>query len=103
MSVDPCRPSIDLPCPFQNAGAGAWSSWRMSANDEPIEQLRGTLRRCGEVFRVINDKTFDREQLQDMQGRLDRMEQALMDILGISFAPPVHPDNDSETDQDLDD
>ncbi|KAK9111521.1 hypothetical protein Scep_019040 [Stephania cephalantha] len=84
--------------------AGAGSSWPMSARDEPIKQLRGDIKPMQRSFlRVINDKTLDRDQLHEMQGRLGRMEQALMDRLGISFAPPADPDNDSETNQDLDD
>ncbi|KAK9167152.1 hypothetical protein Scep_002343 [Stephania cephalantha] len=56
--------------------AGAGSSRPMSANDELIEQLRGTLKKYKET---------------------------LIDRLGISFAPPADAYDDSESDHDLDD
>ncbi|KAK9115230.1 hypothetical protein Syun_022027 [Stephania yunnanensis] len=71
---------------------------------QPIKQLRMDIKEMQRsLLRVINVKTLDRDQLQEMQGRLGRMEQALMDKLGISFAPPSHPTDDSESDRDLDD
>ncbi|KAK9126113.1 hypothetical protein Scep_014959 [Stephania cephalantha] len=89
-------------CRHTEVGAG--SSRPMSVNDEPIEQLREDIKEMQRSFlRVINDKTLDHDQLQEIQGRLGLMEQAMMDRLGISFAPPAHPDDDSETNHDLDD
>ncbi|KAK9148833.1 hypothetical protein Scep_007590 [Stephania cephalantha] len=50
--------------------AGAGSSRPMSANDEPIEQLKGDIKEMQiYLLRVINNKTLDREQLYEMQGR----------------------------------
>ncbi|KAK9118154.1 hypothetical protein Scep_016247 [Stephania cephalantha] len=84
--------------------AGAGSSRPMSTSDEPIEQLREKIKEMQRsLLRVINDKTLDRDQLFEMHGRLGRIEQALMDRFGISFAPPTDPIDDSEIDQDPDD
>ncbi|KAK9100795.1 hypothetical protein Scep_024225 [Stephania cephalantha] len=86
----------------RHAGAGAGSSRPMSTNDEPIEQLKGDIKEMQRsLLRVIYDKTLNREQSQETYGRLGCMEQALMDILRISFVPPAHIDDDSETDQNL--
>ncbi|KAK9140471.1 hypothetical protein Scep_010152 [Stephania cephalantha] len=44
--------------------AGVGSSRPMSANDEPIEQLRGDIKEMQRsLLRVINDKIFDRDLL----------------------------------------
>ncbi|KAK9132939.1 hypothetical protein Scep_012467 [Stephania cephalantha] len=50
------------------------------------------------ILRVIQDHTLIQDQLQEVQGQLNHMEQALMDKLGISFAPASPrdvPANDS--------
>ncbi|KAK9101591.1 hypothetical protein Scep_025021 [Stephania cephalantha] len=66
----------------------------------------GTSIRCTHIIRIMQDHTLTQDQLREVQGQLRRMEQALMDRLGISFtpAPPRDvPVDDSETDDDLDD
>ncbi|KAK9112490.1 hypothetical protein Scep_020009 [Stephania cephalantha] len=58
------------------------------------------------ILRVMQDHTLTQDQLREIQGQLHRMEQALMDWLGNSFAtaPPRDvPADDSETNDDLDD
>ncbi|KAK9162543.1 hypothetical protein Syun_003445 [Stephania yunnanensis] len=74
----------------------------MSANYEPI-QLRGIKEMQRSLLKVIQDKTLDRDQLREMYEQLGRMEQALMDRLGISFALASNVDDDSETGHDLND
>ncbi|KAK9082971.1 hypothetical protein Scep_029442 [Stephania cephalantha] len=83
--------------------AGARSSWPISAHDEPIELLRKDIKEMQtNLLRVIRDNTLDCDELRELQGRLGRMEQALMDRLEILFAPPRDIPDDSETDDDLD-
>ncbi|KAK9125979.1 hypothetical protein Scep_014825 [Stephania cephalantha] len=73
---------------------GAGFSLPMSTNDDLIEQLWGDIKKLQRsLLRVINDKTLDRDQLQEMQGRLGCVEHALMDRLGISFAPLANVDD----------
>ncbi|KAK9147982.1 hypothetical protein Scep_006739 [Stephania cephalantha] len=75
----------------------------MYANNEPIELLRiGIKEMQTSLLMLIKDKTLDRDQLREMHRRLGRMEQAVIDKLGISFAHAVEADDDSEIDHDLD-
>ncbi|KAK9105362.1 hypothetical protein Scep_022206 [Stephania cephalantha] len=87
------------------AGVGAGSSRPISAHDEPIKLLRRNIKEKQiNLLRVIWDNTLGREELREVQGRLGRLEQVLMDRLGISFTPLRDADDeDSETDHDLDD
>ncbi|KAK9160793.1 hypothetical protein Syun_007134 [Stephania yunnanensis] len=58
------------------------------------------------ILRVMQNHTLTQDQLQKVQGRLNRMKQVLMERLEISFAPAPSrdvPTDDSETDDDLDD
>ncbi|KAK9132760.1 hypothetical protein Scep_012288 [Stephania cephalantha] len=88
-------------------GDGAGSSRPISTPNEPVELLRRDFQAMQtHILRVMQDHTLTQDQLQEVQGQLNRMEQALMDRLGISFAPaPPNdvPADDSETDDDLDD
>ncbi|KAK9166994.1 hypothetical protein Scep_002185 [Stephania cephalantha] len=84
--------------------AGTGSSRTISAHDEPIELLRKNIKEMQtNLLLVIQDNTFDHDELPELQGRLGRMEQTLIDILGISFAPPMDDLVDSEIDDDFDD
>ncbi|KAK9089238.1 hypothetical protein Scep_028320 [Stephania cephalantha] len=40
-----------------------------------------------QILRIMQDHTLTQDQLREVQDQLHRMEQALMDRLGISFAP----------------
>ncbi|KAK9157992.1 hypothetical protein Scep_004566 [Stephania cephalantha] len=65
-----------------------------------------TSRQCRHILLVMQDHTLTQDQLREVQGQLNRMEHALMDRVGISFAPAPPrdvPAEDSETDDDLDD
>ncbi|KAK9132574.1 hypothetical protein Scep_012102 [Stephania cephalantha] len=88
-------------------GDGAGSSRLISSPNEPIELLRRDFQEMEtHILWVIQDHTLTQDQLRKVQGQLRRMEQALMDKLGISFAsaPPRDvPADNSETDDDLDD
>ncbi|KAK9158272.1 hypothetical protein Scep_004846 [Stephania cephalantha] len=88
----------------RHAGAGARFSRPISAHDEPIELLRKDIKDMQtNLLRVMQDNTLSREEMRELQGRLCRMEQALMDSLGISFAPPADADDDdSDIDHDFD-
>ncbi|KAK9112223.1 hypothetical protein Scep_019742 [Stephania cephalantha] len=88
-------------------GDGTGSSRPISSPNEPVELLRRDFQEMQtHILRVMHDHTLTQVQLREVQGQLHRMEQALMDRLGISFAPaPLRdvPADDSETDDDLDD
>ncbi|KAK9125554.1 hypothetical protein Scep_014400 [Stephania cephalantha] len=88
-------------------GDGTGSSRPISTPNEPIDLLRRDfLAMQTHILRVMQDHTLTQDQLREVQGQLSRMEQALMDRLGISFAPVPPRDvtaDDSETDDDLDD
>ncbi|KAK9105517.1 hypothetical protein Scep_022361 [Stephania cephalantha] len=71
-------------------GDGAGSSRPISSPNEPVELLRRDFQTMQtHIFRVMHDHTLTQYQLREVQGQLRRMEQALMDRLGISFAPPT--------------
>ncbi|KAK9157336.1 hypothetical protein Scep_003910 [Stephania cephalantha] len=88
-------------------GDGARSSQPISSPNEPVELLRRDFQTMQtHILRVMQDHTLTQDQLREVQGQLRHMEQALMDRLGISFAPAPPrdvPTDDSETDDDLDD
>ncbi|KAK9140495.1 hypothetical protein Scep_010176 [Stephania cephalantha] len=77
----------------------------ISSPNEPIELLRRDFKEMQtHIFRVMQDHTLTRGELREVQGQLRRIEQALMDRLEISFAPPRDvPANDSKTDDDPND
>ncbi|KAK9088039.1 hypothetical protein Syun_030433 [Stephania yunnanensis] len=67
---------------------GAGSSRPISSLNEPIELLQRDFQEMQtQILRVMQDRTLTQDQLREVQGQLRRMEQALMDRLGISFAP----------------
>ncbi|KAK9100646.1 hypothetical protein Scep_024076 [Stephania cephalantha] len=79
----------------RHAGDGVGSSRPISAHDESIQLLRRDIKEMQtNLLRVIRDNTLGHEELREVQGRLGRMEQALMDRLGISFAPLEDVDAD---------
>ncbi|KAK9162744.1 hypothetical protein Syun_003646 [Stephania yunnanensis] len=83
---------------------GEGSSRPIHAHDEPIKLMRKEIKEMQiNLLQVIQNKTLDCNDLRELQGRLGRMEQALIDRLGISFAPPVDDPIDSKTDDDPDD
>ncbi|KAK9111038.1 hypothetical protein Scep_018557 [Stephania cephalantha] len=88
-------------------GDGAGSSRPIYSPNEPVEFLRRDFQTMQtHILRVMQDRTLTQNQLREVQGQLRRMEQALMDRLGISFAPAPPrdvPADDSETENDLDD
>ncbi|KAK9100863.1 hypothetical protein Scep_024293 [Stephania cephalantha] len=88
-------------------GNGAGSSRPISSPYEPVELLwRDFQAMQTHILQVMQDHTLTQDQLREVQGQLNRMEQALMDRLKISFmpAPPRDvPADESETDDDLDD
>ncbi|KAK9169860.1 hypothetical protein Syun_002000 [Stephania yunnanensis] len=88
-------------------GDGAGFSRSISSPNELVELLRRDFRAMQtHIFRAMQDHTLTQDQLREVQGQLNRMEQALMDRLGISFAPAPSrdvPTDDPETDDDLDD
>ncbi|KAK9118293.1 hypothetical protein Scep_016386 [Stephania cephalantha] len=88
-------------------GDGTGSSRPISSPNEPVELLRRDFQAMQtHILRVMQDNTLTQDQLREVQGQFNRIEQALMDRLGISFAlaPPRDvPADDSETDDDLDD
>ncbi|KAK9161327.1 hypothetical protein Syun_007668 [Stephania yunnanensis] len=89
-------------------GDGARSSRPNSTPNEPVELLRRDFQAMQtHILQVMQDHTLTQDQLQrGPRSRLNRMEHALMDRLGISFAPAPPrdvPANDSETDDDHDD
>ncbi|KAK9092758.1 hypothetical protein Syun_027669 [Stephania yunnanensis] len=70
----------------------------------PIELLRKDIKDMEtSLLRVMQDNMLSRHEFREFQERLARMEQALIDRLGISFGPPRDVPDDSETDDDLDD
>ncbi|KAK9128573.1 hypothetical protein Syun_017370 [Stephania yunnanensis] len=88
-------------------GDGAGSSRPISSPNEPIKLLRRDFQTMRtHILWVMQDHTITQDQLRKVQCQLRRMEQTLMDRLGISFAPAPPRDvrvDDSETDDDLDD
>ncbi|KAK9158787.1 hypothetical protein Scep_005361 [Stephania cephalantha] len=86
-------------------GDGAGSSRPISSPNEPIELLRWDFKEMQtQILRVMQDHTLTRDELREVQGQLRCMEQALMDRLGISFAPPKDVStDDSKTDDDPND
>ncbi|KAK9140582.1 hypothetical protein Scep_010263 [Stephania cephalantha] len=88
-------------------GDGAGSSRHISTPNEPVELLRRDFQATQtHIHRVMRDHTITQDQLREVKGQLNRMEQALMDRLKISFAlAPSRdvPTDGSETDDDLDD
>ncbi|KAK9105425.1 hypothetical protein Scep_022269 [Stephania cephalantha] len=75
---------------LRGAGGGdeARSSRPISSPNEPVELLQRDFQTMQtHILRVMQDHTLTQDQLRDVQGQLRRMEQALMDRLGISFAP----------------
>ncbi|KAK9158284.1 hypothetical protein Scep_004858 [Stephania cephalantha] len=88
-------------------GDGAGSSRPISSPNDPIELLRRDFQATQtHILQVMQDHTLTQYQLRKVQGQLNRMEQAIMDRLEISFVsvPPIDvPADDSETDDDLDD
>ncbi|KAK9132801.1 hypothetical protein Scep_012329 [Stephania cephalantha] len=88
-------------------GDGAGSSRPISTSNEPVKLMwRDFQEMPTHILRVMQDHTLTQHLLREVRGQLNRMEQALMDRLGISFAlaPPRDvPSNDSEIDDDLDD
>ncbi|KAK9134700.1 hypothetical protein Syun_014030 [Stephania yunnanensis] len=69
-----------------------------------IEPLRKDIKEMQiNLLRVIQDNTLDNDQLQELQGRLGRMEHALMDGLKMSFAHSGDVPDDSETEDNPDD
>ncbi|KAK9147860.1 hypothetical protein Scep_006617 [Stephania cephalantha] len=85
-------------------GDGGGSSRPVSAHDEPIELLRRDIKEMQtNLLRVMQDNTLNPDELREVQGQLGHMEQALMDRLEISFAPPKDVPDNSETDDDPDD
>ncbi|KAK9135231.1 hypothetical protein Syun_014561 [Stephania yunnanensis] len=88
-------------------GDGDGSSRPISTPNEPIKLLRRDFQTMQtNILRVMQYHTLTQDHLRVVQGQLNRMEQPLMDIFGISFAPSLPrdvPPNDSETDDNLDD
>ncbi|KAK9157173.1 hypothetical protein Scep_003747 [Stephania cephalantha] len=72
-------------------GDGAGSSRPISTPNEPVELFRKDFQAMQtHILRVMQDHTLTQDQLREVQGQLNHMEQALMDKLEISFAqaPP---------------
>ncbi|KAK9167165.1 hypothetical protein Scep_002356 [Stephania cephalantha] len=88
-------------------GDRAGSSRPISSPYELVELLQRDFQAMQtHILRVMQDHTLTQDQLREVQGKLNRIERALMDRLGISFAPAPPrdvPADDSESEDDLDD
>ncbi|KAK9151459.1 hypothetical protein Syun_009768 [Stephania yunnanensis] len=104
-SHDDATPPAQTIQGHQTGGAGC--SRPISTPNEPVELLQRDFQAMQtHILQVMQDHTLTQDHLRKVQGQLNRMEQALMDRLGISFAPAPPRDvpfDDSETDDDLDD